>query len=130
VHLAILTPTSERLALVVEQEAKTAPQGYETHVCHDRWYIAARHDPWGDKLRKAVAPEILVDCDADEDTARNGLVGVHGVCGNDGGERSDLNTGASKADDNNSPPIPTILEAKCIDEIPQDHDQHIRNHGR
>ncbi len=49
VHRAIATPPPERLSLVIEQNAKQAPQRDQTHVGHDGRDEARLDDPRRDE---------------------------------------------------------------------------------
>lgn len=79
----------------VEQEPKRAPQNREAHVRHDSRDVSSCFGPGGDKLAKAIAPQILVNCNCDENRADGRLVAVNCVGTRNCGERSDLNTGTS-----------------------------------
>ena len=145
----ILGPLSEGLALVVEQDAKGAPQKDEGHVQHYGRDIAVRDDPGRDELAEAIAPQVLVDGDGDEDAAGHGLVAVHGICRGDGWDGGDLDTGTCVSDDDDDLgmcvsstgltlvgvkkgtylPIPFVLIAEGNDEITKQHDQDVRNQG-
>ena len=78
-HAGVPAPLPERLANKVEQDAKRAPQEDKRHVQHDGRDEAAGNGPWCDEFAKAVAPEVLVDSDGDEDGAGDGPVAVDGV---------------------------------------------------
>lgn len=73
-HGAVLGPSSEHLALVVEKDTEKAPDGDERHICHDRRNVASLEGPGSDELGKAVSPDVLVDRNADEKTTCDGLV--------------------------------------------------------
>jgi len=130
VDLAILGPLPEGLAAEPEQHAEQAPQRDERHVGHDGWDVAGLDGPGGDELAEAVAPDVLVDGDGDEDGAGDGLVAVDGVGGGDGGESGDLDTGAGVTDDDNHLPVPCMLIAKGDDEVADYHDNDIWYHGK
>lgn len=98
-NLTILTPRAKRLPIVPKQHAKKTPQRNKAHVGHDGRHVAAADDPGRDELAEAVAPDVLVDGDGDEDGAADGLVRVDGVGAGDGGEGGDLDAGAGEADD-------------------------------
>ena len=72
-------PLPERLAVIPENNGCQTPQDDQTHVRHDRRDISALDDPWSYELREAVAPDVFVDCNRDEDGAGDRLVGVDGV---------------------------------------------------
>lgn len=95
----IASPFAEGLALVIEQDAESAPKEDEGHVQHDGRNIAVGDDPGGDKLAETVAPQILVDGDGDENAAGHRFVAVDGVCRCNGGNRGDLDTCAGISDD-------------------------------
>lgn len=57
----IFCPNSESLPIKPENESKKAPEGDQTHICHNRIHEAAFLDPRSDELGKAVAPKVLVD---------------------------------------------------------------------
>jgi hypothetical protein len=109
VDLVILRPSLERLAVEPEQDGKRAPQGRERHVEHDGRDVAGADDPGCDELAEAVAPQVLVDRDGDEDRARNGLVRVDGVGGRDAGDGGDLDAGAGVADDDDDLVVLLVL---------------------
>jgi len=71
---AILAPSPECLAEVVEQDAERTPQNDQAHVRHDRRHEAGLLDPNDDELRKAVPPEVLVDGDGDHERACDWLI--------------------------------------------------------
>ena len=98
-HVTMLRPLPESLPEEEEQDPERAPEGDQGHVGHDGWYVPAGEDPGRDEFGETVAPDILVDGDADEDTARDGLVAVNSVGGGNGREGSNLDTGACVADD-------------------------------
>lgn len=100
-HRIILGPLAEGLTHVIEQDTKSTPKEDERHVQHDGRHVAVCNDPRGDELAEAIAPQVLVDGDGDEDATGHGLVTVHGVCGCDGWNRSDLNPGTCVSDDDN-----------------------------
>ena len=89
----------QALAPEVEEDAKAAPEEDERHVQHDGRHETASNGPRCDEFRKAIAPDVLVDRDGDEDGAGDGLVAVDRVRGGDGGDGSDLDPGAGVADD-------------------------------
>lgn len=85
-HGRVAGPSSERLSLVVEQDAEETPQQHQRAVCHDWWDKSSFFDPRGNELGEAVAPDVLVDGDGNEEGASDGFVRVYGVGGYDGGD--------------------------------------------
>ena len=97
-YIAVFRPLSESLPVEEKQDPKRTPEGDQAHVGHDGWQVATGNDPWCDEFRESVAPDILVDGDADEHAARDGFVAVHSVGGCNGGESGNLDTSAGVAD--------------------------------
>lgn len=95
----IASPLAEGLALVIEQDAESAPEEDEGHVEHDGRHIAGGDDPGGDEFTEAVAPQILVDGDGDKNATGHRLVAVDGVRRCNGGDGGDLNSRAGISDD-------------------------------
>lgn len=129
VHLVVPRPPPERLPVEPEQDAEGAPQRRERHVEHDRWDVARADDPRCHELGEPVAPEVLVDGDGDEDAAGDGLVRVDGIGGGDAGDGGDLDTGARVADDDDDAPVPRVLVADSVDDVAENHDEHVGDHG-
>ena len=78
-NIAVPRPLSESLALEVEQDTKRTPQEDQAHIQHDWLHVAVSDDPWRNEFAKPIAPDVLVHCDRDEDTAGNRLVAVDSV---------------------------------------------------
>jgi hypothetical protein len=78
-YKTISSPFPESLSLEVERNSERAPEENQTHVQHDGRQVTIVDDPVREKLRKPVAPEILVDRNCDKNTARDRLVAVHAV---------------------------------------------------
>ena len=129
-HIRVLGPLPKRLPLEIEQNAHATEQGDQRRVRHDRLDIAGLDDPRGQELGVAIAPDVLVDGDGDEETAGHGLVAVDGVGRDDGRERRDLDPGTGVADDDDGGPWPVVLVAEGDDEVAQDADHDVRDHGR
>ena len=100
-HLTPPTPIPKPLPAKPKHDPKKTPQRNEAHVRHDGRHVTLGDDPGRDEFGEAVAPDVFVDGDADEDGAADGLVAVDGVGGGDGGEGSYLDAGAGEADDYN-----------------------------
>ena len=100
-HRVLCRPAPEPLPLKPKKNPERTPQRRKTHVRHDRRDVAILLGPGRNELAEAVAPEILVDGDADEDAASCRFVAVDGVGGGNGGESGDLDTGAGPANDHN-----------------------------
>ena len=129
-HAALATPLAASLSNKEEQDPEAAPQKDQAHVEHDRRDEPSADRPRGDELAEAVAPEVLVDGDGDEDRAGDGLVGVDGVGGGDGRDGGDLDARAGVADDDDDTPVPFVLIAKCHDEVSKQHDQDVGDQSR
>jgi hypothetical protein len=99
VHARLPTPLPESLPNKIKDNTKRAPQEDQAHIEHDGRYNACLDRPRRNELRKAVAPEILINGDGDEDGARDGLIAVNCVGGGDGGDAGDLDAGAGEAND-------------------------------
>lgn len=127
-HLVVLRPSSEGLAVEPEQDAERTPQSREGHVKHDRRNVSRGHNPGRDELGEAISPKVLVDSDRDEDRARDGLVRINGIGRRDTGDSSDLDTSAGVADDDDDAPIPAILIADGVDDVAENHDEHVGDH--
>lgn len=95
--LRVLRPTPKSLPKKPKDNPTTTPQRNQTHIRHDGWDVPALFDPGRNELAEAVAPDVLIDCDGDEDGACDWFVGVDCVGGGDGGEGCDLDTGAGVA---------------------------------
>lgn len=128
-NLGILGPPTEGLAEIPEHDTEETPQGDERHVGHDRRDEAGLDGPRCDELGEAVTPNILVDGDGDEDAAGNGFVGVDGVGGGDGGQGSDLDTSAGVAEPDDEAVVPGVLVTESDDEVAEDHDGDVGDHG-
>lgn len=68
VHIAVLAPSSERLAFVVEENTEETPQQDKRGVCHDRRNEPISDRPIGDELAEPISPHVLVYRDSDEKT--------------------------------------------------------------
>lgn len=110
--LAILRPSSKCFAFVPKQNSKQAPQQCKSHICHDGRDISRLNDPRRDKLAEPISPNILINGDGDEDTSRHRLVRIDCICGDDGGKCSNLDPGASVANNNNN--LNIMLVSRCI----------------
>ena len=149
VNTAILRPPTHSLPKEVKHDAKATPEEDQAHVQHDGRHVAIGNDPWRDELAKPVAPHILIDRDGHEDAACDRLVGVHAVRTGDGGERRDLDARASVAHNYDCLlvvvlgrygkdkgkgatylPVPFVLVTESNDEVPDQHNQHVRDHSR
>jgi len=130
VYAAVLSPSPESLSLVVEQNTKQTPKRNERAVRHDGWDITIRNDPIGNELAESVAPDVLVDCDADKQAARYWLVRVDGVRAGHTRQGCDLDPRTGEADNNDCLPGPFVLEPNGDTDVAEDHDQDIRNHRR
>lgn len=100
-HAGVSAPLPERLAAEVEQNTKGTPEEDKSHVEHDWRNETIFNGPWGDELAEAIAPNVLVHGDGNEDGTGNRLVAVNGVgrcdCGNGG--NLDTSAGVSNDDD-------------------------------
>jgi hypothetical protein len=129
VDLAVPGPSSERLSLVVEQNAEQTPKQDKRGVGHDGWNVPVGDDPGGDELAEAVAPHVLVDGDGDEQAAGDGLVRVDGVGADHAGQGGDLDAGARVANEDDCFPGPVMLVSDRDNDIAEEHDYDIGNHG-
>lgn len=98
-HAGVSAPFPERLAEEVEQNTKGTPEEDESHVEHDWGNETIFNGPWGDKLAEAIAPNVLIHGDGNEDGTGNRLVAVNGVGGCDCGNGGNLDTGAGVSND-------------------------------
>lgn len=110
-NLASPSPPPEGLSLPPEQHSKATPQQHQAPVGHDGRHVSGLHGPSGDELGEAIAPDVLVNGDGDEEGTRDGLVRVDSVRGHDGRNGSDLDAGGREADDDNHLPWPFALHA-------------------
>ena len=129
-HTAVLSPPPECLPLIVEQESKQAPQQDQAPIRHDGRNIPIRNNPIGDELAEPIPPHILVDRNADEQAARNRLVGVDGVRADNTGKGRDLDSSACIPNQDDGLPRPGILISHRDDDVAQVHDHHVGDHGR
>jgi hypothetical protein len=100
-YLGIPRPLPERLALVPENGPRQTPENDQTHVCHDWGNISTLDNPRGDKLRKPIAPYVLVDCDSHEYGTGDRFIRVDGIRRGDGWQSGDLNTSTGVSYDYN-----------------------------
>lgn len=117
VHVAVLGPPSERLAVVVEDDAAQAPKKDERAVGHDGRNVSRLLNPWRDELGETVSPDVLIDRDGYHERAGNGLVRVDGVGVDDTGQSGDLNASACVSDYNDWGPVPLVLHADGHDNV-------------
>ena len=149
-HIARRPPT-KRLSIVIEHNPARTEHKSQTHVHHDGPDEADVLGPGGDELGEAVAPEVLVDGDGDEDAAGDGLVAVDAVGAADRGDGGDLDADQRVADDDDclffarglvksgTPtdvggertyfPAPLLLVAEGDDEVPEEHDDGVWDQG-
>lgn len=66
-NLRIPGPLPKRLSKVPKHNPTQTPQGNKTHIRHDGRDISILDDPRRDEFAEAVAPDILIDRDGDED---------------------------------------------------------------
>lgn len=100
-YLWIPSPLSERLSIKPENDPRQTEEKNQTHVRHNRRDVSTLDNPRGDEFRESVAPNVLVDRDGNEDWSCDGLVRIDRVCRRDGWEGSNLNSGASVANNDN-----------------------------
>ena len=55
-HLAVPTPDPKLLAPYPEDDTTQTPKRCQSHISHDRGYIAVFDDPRRDELGEAVSP--------------------------------------------------------------------------
>lgn len=127
-HGRVAGPSSERLALVVEQDAEETPQQHQRPVCHDRWDKSSFFNPRGDEFGETIAPDVLVDRDSNEQRASDWFVRVYGVGGYDGGDRGDLDAGGTEGDNDDDLPGPFSFHADGGDDVADVHDDHVGDH--
>lgn len=127
-HIAILSPPSKGLPLIVEQDTEKTPQQDQTPIRHDRRNIPIGNNPLGNELAESITPHILVDRDGDEQTARNRLVAVDCICGYDTRESGDLDASAGVADQDDGFPGPVVLVAHADDDVAEVHDDNVGDH--
>ncbi len=96
-HLRIPRPLPKRLPLIPKQNPKQTPQNNQAHIRHNWRDISTLNNPRRNEFTKAIAPDILIDRDSDEDGARDRFVGIDRVGGRDGGEGCDLDACAGVA---------------------------------
>ena len=128
-YTILSTPAPHFLSPLQEQQTRRTEQERQAHVRHDRWQEPGLLDPRADELGETVAPEVLVDGDGDEDGTGDGFVAVDGVGADDGGDGSDLDSGAGEADDDDGFPGPFVLVAEGHDEIAEEHDEDVGEEG-
>lgn len=127
-HIAILRPSSESLALVVEQNAKQTPQKRERPVRHNRRDIPILDDPLSDELAESITPDVFVDRNCNEQTSRDWLVAVDCIRRHNTGQSSDLDTSAGVANDDNDLPTPLSLVTDTDDDVAQIHNDDVWYH--
>ena len=98
---ALLRQPSEPFPLIPEKDPKQAPRRGERHICHERWNVASFDNPWSDEFTEAIAPQVFIDGNADEDRSCDGFVRINSIGRRDGRERGDLYTCESVADKDN-----------------------------
>jgi hypothetical protein len=115
------SPPPKRLPLEIKQKPKQTPQRNQTHIRHNRRHKPALLHPRRDKLRKPIAPNILVHRNGYHERPSDGFVRVDGVGGQHAGESGDLDAGARVADDDDGLPGPFVGVAEGYDEVAEDH---------
>lgn len=101
VDTIIPSPSPKGLAFEPEQNPEQTPKDGQSHVSHDGFHEATLFNPRRDEFREAVAPQVLVDSNGNEDTPRDRLVRVNGVGRSDCGQCCNLDTRTSISDDDN-----------------------------
>lgn len=97
-HLRISRDLSQPLAIVIKDDPTSTEKGCQTHVQHDSGNEATALRPWRNELAQAVAPEVFVHSNGDEDASGNGLVAVDSVRAGDRWKCSYLDSNGGIAD--------------------------------
>lgn len=96
-HTIPRRPLPKSLPIEVKEHATRAKRKSQTHVQHNRPNKTDLLCPRRDELAEAIAPDVLIDGNSDEDAAGDGLVRVNAIGAADGGDGGDLDAGAGIA---------------------------------
>lgn len=128
-HTAVLGPSAECLSLVVEENAEQAPKQDKRPIGHDWGNVSTFNDPGSDELAEAVTPHVLVDSDANEETACDRLVRIDSVSAGNTRQGGDLDTCTGVADQDDGLPGPLVLVADRDNDVAEVHDDHVGDHS-
>lgn len=95
-YATLRRPPSKCFAPYPEYHTATTTKGRHGHVRHKGRDVPCLLHPRSDELGDAVAPQVLIHCDRDENRPGCGFVRVDGIGSRDGWKGGDLYAGASE----------------------------------